>query len=71
MDQKYISTIIRDTKEKLVQTLNESELPGCILQMIVGEISVAVSQLAEQEYQADRKAAEEAEKTGQEQDAEE
>ncbi len=71
MDQKYISTIIRDTKEKLVQTLNESELPGCILQMIVGEISVAVSQLAEQEYQADRKAAEEAEKTGQEQDTEE
>ncbi len=54
-----------------MQTLNESELPGCILQMILGEISAAVNQLAEQEYQADRKAAEEAEKTGQEQEAEE
>ena len=67
MNQKSISIKIRETREKLVQTLNESELPGCILQMILGEISAAVNQLAEQEYQADRKAEEEAEKAEQNQ----
>lgn len=71
MNQKSVSIRIRETREKIAQTLNESELPGCILQMILGEISAAVNQLAEQEYQADRKATEEAEKTGQEQEAEE
>ena len=70
MNQKSISIRIRETKEKLVQTLNESELPGCILQMLLGEISAAVNQLAEQEYQADRKAAEE-EKLRQQQEVEE
>ncbi len=70
MNQKSISIKIRETREKLVQTLNESELPGCILQMILGEISAAVNQLAEQEYQADRKAAEE-EKLRQPQEVEE
>lgn len=69
MNQKSISIRIRETREKIVQTLNESKLPGCILQMLLGEISAAVNQLAEQEYQADRKAAEEAEKAEQNQDA--
>lgn len=63
MEQKYASVQIRETREKLFQTLNESGLPGSILQLIISDVANAVNEVAEKEYQSDvKKMAEEEER---------
>lgn len=62
MEQKFASVQIRETREKLFQALNESGLPGSILQLIISDVANAVNEVAEKEYQSDvKKMAEEEE----------
>lgn len=63
MEQKFASVQIRETREKLFQALNESGLPGSILQLIISDVANAVNEVAEKEYQSDvKKMAEEEER---------
>lgn len=45
-----ISIAMRDTKQKLVSTINESNLPMCILKEMLQNIYMEVSDKAEMEY---------------------
>lgn len=45
-----ISIAMRDTKQKLVSTINESNLPMCILKEMLQNIYMEVSDKAEVEY---------------------
>jgi len=45
-----ISIAVHDTKEKLVNTLNTSHLPMCVLKEILQNIYMEVSDKAELEY---------------------
>lgn len=60
---KHLSIAVTETKQALVNVLNESCLPGCIMQMILKDIVEAVDALAQREYQMDLEA-EKAEKEG-------
>lgn len=50
---KTLSIKIRETRGGLVKVINESELPADVLQMIVKDILVEITQLADQAYQND------------------
>jgi len=45
-----ISIAMRDTKQKLVSVINESNLPMCILKEMLQNIYIEVSDKAEVEY---------------------
>lgn len=45
-----ISIVMRDTKQKLVSVINESNLPMCILKEMLQNIYIEVSDKAEVEY---------------------
>lgn len=50
---KTISIMIEETKNEIIKTINESNLPASILQYIINDISLEVKTLAKQELQQD------------------
>lgn len=52
---KTLSIKIRETRSGLVNVINDSELPADVLQMLVKDLLVEITQLADQAYQNDMK----------------
>lgn len=53
MNNKPISIIINETKDKIVQVCNSSGLPSCILELIIKNIYNDVYLLAERQLEND------------------
>lgn len=51
--QKSITMLINETREKLVQTCNTSNLPPCVLELILQNLYNEVSALAKRQLQED------------------
>lgn len=60
--EKYLSIEIQNLRKKISDAINESGLPNCITKMILTEITIEATNLAEQELINDTKAAQEKEK---------
>lgn len=50
---KTISIMIEETKNEIIKTINESNLPASVLQYIINDIFLEIKTLARQEYQED------------------
>ena len=48
---KPFGVVLRETRDKLVETLNASGLPIDAIDMLLGELKLTVHAQAEQEYQ--------------------
>lgn len=60
---KPIALIIKDTREKIVNALNESQLPPCLLEAVLNPIYQQIAQAAQAEIaQAEKEYTEEGEK---------
>ena len=53
--EKPMSLVVKETKEEIVNIINEKKLPAFILEPIVKEVYEAVLQAKEVEYQNDLK----------------
>lgn len=60
--EKYLSIEIQNLRKKIADAINESGLQNCITKMILTEITIEATNLAEQELINDTKAAQEKEK---------
>lgn len=52
---KPISIAINETKNTIIQALNDSKLPPCILLEILNSVSSQMSMLSKQELESDTK----------------
>ena len=52
---KPISIAINDTKNSIISSINESELPACILLEILNSLVSQINELAKQELASDTK----------------
>ncbi len=53
---RHLSIAIMETKRALIDVINGSRLPGCVMQMILKDVAEAVDALAQHEYQMDLEA---------------
>lgn len=53
MENKPLTVLIEDTKQKITQIINESNLPIYVVQSILKDFLSEVSALYEQQYQND------------------
>lgn len=54
--QKPTSMIVKETKEKIVNDLNESKLPMFVLEPIIKDIYEQIVQAKNQEYEMEKQA---------------
>lgn len=47
--EKALAIRIKETKETIVETINKAELPPCIVQLIIQDVSKQVDILAKEE----------------------
>lgn len=60
--EKPTSIVIKETKQKLLQTINESNLPAFILEPILKDYYEQIIKISEQQYENDKKEYDEAQK---------
>lgn len=53
---RYLSIAVMETRQALIDVINGSGIPGCVMQMILGDITGAVDAMAQREYQMDLEA---------------
>lgn len=52
--EKTLSMLIRDVKNEMIDTINKSNLPPVLLELVVKDIFIEIQQASAQQYQSER-----------------